>query len=80
MAIPIISGATLKIFLSPGGLSVINNNLAAFIIGNLVCFTSGILAIGFLVKLLGKRGLKDFGWYRVGMAILLALLLFAGII
>jgi undecaprenyl-diphosphatase len=80
LAIPIIAGASLKVLLSPDGLLVINNNLLAFIIGNIVCFISGILAINFLTKLVGRRGLKDFGWYRVGLASVLAILLLTGTI
>lgn len=80
LAIPIIAGASLKTLLSHDGIEFVKNNFAAFAIGNIVCFISGILAINFMIKLISKRGLKDFGWYRVIMAIILAILLLLGLL
>lgn len=80
LAIPIIAGASLKTLLSHDGIEFVQNNFAAFAIGNIVCFVSGILAISFMIKLISKRGLKDFGWYRVIMAIILAILLLLGLL
>jgi undecaprenyl-diphosphatase len=80
LAIPIIAGASLKMLLSSSGIDFIKNNLMAFTIGNIVSFVSGILAISFLIKLVSKRGLKDFGWYRIILAVLLTTLLLIGVI
>jgi undecaprenyl-diphosphatase len=80
LAIPIIAGASLKILLSHEGIALIQNNMAAFLVGNIVCFISGILAINFLIKLISKRGLKDFGWYRVISALVLIVLILTGVI
>jgi len=80
LAIPIIAGASLKTLISSDGMNFIKNNLAAFTIGNIICFISGMLAINFLIKLIGKRGLKDFGWYRVILAVVLIFMALIGII
>ena len=80
LAIPIIAGASLKMLLSSAGIEFVKNNFAAFAVGNIVSFASGILAINFLINLISKRGLKDFGWYRVVLAAILIVLLIAGTI
>jgi len=80
MAIPIIAGASFKTLVSSEGIDFVKNNLAAFAIGNIVCFISGILAINFMIKLIAKRGLKDFGWYRVILAATLTVLLLLKVI
>lgn len=80
LAIPIIAAGSFKILLSKEGLDFVSNNLGATIVGNLVSFIAGFLAVSFFINLLGKRGLKDFGWYRLGLAIVLIILLVAGII
>ncbi len=80
LAIPIIAGASLKMLVSSEGIEFIRNNSTAFVIGNVVCFISGTLAINFMIKLIEKRGLKDFGWYRVILAAILTVLLLLGIL
>jgi len=80
LAIPIITGATLKTLLSDGGVAFVKDNFAALAIGNIVSFVAGILAVSFLIKFLSKRGLKDFGWYRIGLAAILIIFSLAGII
>lgn len=80
MAIPIIAGASFKTLLSSEGISFIQNNLGAVIVGNIASFAAGILAISFLIKLLSNRGLKYFGWYRIILAVTLVILLLTHII
>ncbi len=79
LAIPIIAGASFKTLISSAGIDFIKNNMLAFAIGNIASFVSGILAISFLINLISKRGLKDFGWYRVGLAGVLIVLLIFGV-
>lgn len=79
LAIPIIAGASFKTLLSSDGMNFVKHNFAAFTIGNIVCFVSGMLAINFLIKLISKRGLKDFGWYRVILAVILIILSLLGL-
>ena len=80
LAIPILAGGSLKMLVSSKGQAFLQDNISVLLIGNLVAFISGMLAISFLLKLLGTRGLKDFGWYRIGLGGVLAILLITGII
>jgi len=80
LAIPTIAGASFKVLLMDGGFQYIANNPGIVIVGNLVSFASGLFAVGFLLRLLSTRGLKDFGWYRIGLASFLSILLITGII
>lgn len=80
LAIPTIAGATLKVMLLDGGLEFMANNIGLVLVGNLVSFVSGLLAVSFLIRLLSRRGLKDFGYYRIGLAGVLSVLLITGII
>jgi undecaprenyl-diphosphatase len=80
LAIPIILGASLKTTVSSGGRDFLADNLDIVLIGNLASFISGILAVSFLIKLLSRRGLSDFGWYRVALALVLTVLSFVNII
>lgn len=79
LAIPIITGASFKMLVSKEGIEFVKGNMAAFAVGNIVSFVSGILAISFLINLISKRGLKDFGWYRVGLATLLTIFCLVGV-
>lgn len=80
LAIPVTAGATFKTLLSHSGVAFVQSNLLSFVIGNIVSFAAGILAINFLVKLISKRGLRDFGYYRIGLAAVLTVLLVIGLI
>lgn len=80
LAIPTIAGATVKVMLLDGGYQYVLDNVGVVLVGNIVSFASGLFAIGFLLKLLSTRGLRDFGWYRLGLASVLTILLVTGII
>lgn len=80
LAIPTIAGASLKVLLLDDGWSFAVANPGIVVVGNVFSFLSGILAVSFLIKLLSKRGLKDFGYYRIGLALVLSVLLITGII
>ena len=80
LAIPTILGASLKVFFFDGGLDFVKSNFGVFLVGNITSFISGFLAVAFLIRLLSTRGLKDFGWYRIGLAAVLAILLLSGVI
>jgi undecaprenyl-diphosphatase len=80
MAIPVIFGASLKVLVSDEGQKFVSNNLPAFVVSNVAAFISGMLAIHVLLKLLKKKGLYWFGWYRVILAVVLLLLVSVNII
>jgi undecaprenyl-diphosphatase len=67
----------LKIFLEPGGMDIIMDNMGTLIVGNAVAFVVALLAIKFFISFVTKYGFKAFGWYRivVGGAILLMLMM-----
>jgi undecaprenyl-diphosphatase len=56
------------------------DNIIAFIIGNVVAFAVAILAIRFFITYLKIYGFKVFGWYRIIAGIILLVLLFTGLI
>jgi len=72
-SLPIMFGVTLKIFISDTDYMMAN--MQALILGNLVAFITGIIAIGFLMRYLSTHSLAIFGWYRIGLSAILALVL-----
>jgi undecaprenyl-diphosphatase len=55
-----------------------NQNMAAFVIGNIVAFVVALLAIRFFINYLKAYGFKMFGIYRIIVGILLLILIFTG--
>lgn len=78
LAIPIIGGSCLKTLASDSGILFVQNNLSAFLVGNVVSFVAGLISVGFLIKYVSKKGLKVFGYYRIILAAALIALLFVG--
>ena len=79
LAVPTMFAATvykmMKLFLD-GGVEILQQNLQALIVGNVVAFVVALLAIKFFIAFVTKYGFKAFGWYRiiVGAVILIMLL------
>lgn len=80
LAIPVIAGASLKTLFEDSGMIFVKENITTVLVGNIASFVAGILAVSFLIKFISKRGLKDFGWYRISLATILIILLLTGII
>lgn len=75
-AIPIMTGVMLKLMLGHNERAYLTANLPTLVIGNLVAFIAGMIAVGFMMRYLSKHGLALFGWYRIGLsAILLTVVL-----
>lgn len=72
-SLPIMLGVTLKVFMSDH--AYLSEHLGTLIVSNSVAFISGLLAVGFLMKYLAKHSLAAFGWYRVGLAVVLGIIL-----
>lgn len=72
-SLPVMAGVTLK-FLLDGG-SYISANLPVLLLSNLIAFLSGLFAVGFLMRYLSHHDLKVFGWYRIGLAALIIVVL-----
>ena len=74
-SVPIMLGVTAKVFLGADDRSYFIEHMPMLIVGNVVAFVSGLLAIGFLMRYLSRHSLAVFGWYRVGLAGVLAVFL-----
>lgn len=72
-SLPIMLGVTLKILISDR--QYLFANLGPLVVGNTVAFVAGMLAIGFLMKYLAGHSLALFGWYRIGLAAVLTVVL-----
>lgn len=72
-SLPIMVGVTLKVLLTDTDYLVANAGTLA--LSNFAAFISGLFAVGFLMRYLSKHGLAVFGWYRIGLAIILATIL-----
>lgn len=74
-SLPIMLGVTLKVFIKEGDRSYFIEHLPMLLLSNAVAFISGLLAVGFLMRYLARHNLAVFGWYRVGLAAVLAVIL-----
>lgn len=72
-SLPIMAGVTLKVLLTDTDYLIANAGTLA--VSNLAAFISGLLAVGFLMRYLSKHSLAVFGWYRIGLAAILAVIL-----
>lgn len=72
-SLPIMVGVTLKVMTSD--LDYFLANTGTLIVANAAAFVSGLLAVGFLMQFLSKHSLAVFGWYRIGLASVLAVIL-----
>jgi undecaprenyl-diphosphatase len=66
-------GVTLKVLLTDT--DYLMAHAGTLVVSNLAAFVSGLIAVGFLMKFLSKHSLAVFGWYRIGLAIILATIL-----
>lgn len=72
-SLPIMVGVTVKVLLTDT--DYLLENLDVLLISNLAAFISGLWAVGFLLRYLAKHSLAVFGWYRIGLAVVLATIL-----
>ena len=72
-SLPIMFGVTLKTLVSDRAYLI--DNIAPLLVGNIVAFAAGLWAVSFLIKYLSNHSLAIFGWYRVGLALVLAVVL-----
>lgn len=82
LAVPTMFAATcyklLKLLLSSDGITILQNNATALIIGNIVAFVVALLAIKFFIQFVTKYGFTAFGWYRIIVGGVILLLSFLG--
>jgi undecaprenyl-diphosphatase len=72
VSIPIMLGVITKLLVKSSDRLYLFDNLSALSVGNLAALVSGLIAVGFLMRYLEKRSLAVFGYYRIGLAIVLA--------
>lgn len=72
-SLPIMMGVTLKVLLTDTDYLVAH--AGTLVVSNLAAFVSGLFAVGFLMRYLSKHSLAVFGWYRIGLAVVLATIL-----
>ena len=75
-----LGGATLYETMSSGG-----DMLAAYgpvtpVLGLLVAYAAAVVAMRWMITYLNRHGLGIFGWYRIGIAVVVAALLAVGVI
>lgn len=69
--IPVIAGASLKVFIDPDTNAVLRDDLFNVVVGVLVAAVVGFFALKFLIQYLSEKGLRVFGWYRLALAAVL---------
>jgi undecaprenyl-diphosphatase len=74
-SLPIMIGVTLKVFVKSSDRAYFFDHLPMLALSNLVAFVSGLIAVGFLMRYLAHHSLAVFGWYRIGLAAVLAVVL-----
>lgn len=74
-SLPIMLAVTAKVFIKSSDRAYFFEHLPMLLISNTVAFVSGILAIGFLLRYLSRHSLAVFGWYRIGLAAVLGVIL-----
>lgn len=72
-SLPIMAGVAAKVFMTDT--DYLMAHLGTLMLSNTVAFVSGLWAVGFLMHYLAKHSLAAFGWYRIGLATVLAVVL-----
>lgn len=83
LAVPTMLGATLKDvydFYKDGGINQADlyQDIKFLLIGSLVAFIVALLAIKSFITFLERKGFKVFGWYRIGVGIIIIILYYTG--
>lgn len=74
-SLPIMMGVTVKLVLSGADRQYFVDNIEMLIVSNIVAFIAGLIAVGFLMRYLSRHSLAIFGWYRVALASVIAVVL-----
>ena len=75
VSIPIMLGVIAKLMIRESDRAYLWDNLTPLIVGNIAALLAGLLAVGFLMRYLEKHSLSIFGWYRIGLAVVLVVVL-----
>lgn len=75
VSIPIMLGVITKLLIKEGDRAYLLDNFWPLMAGNFAALVSGLLAVGFLMRYLQTHSLAVFGYYRLGLASLLLIVL-----
>jgi undecaprenyl-diphosphatase len=75
VSIPIMLGVIAKLLLKSSDRDYLMHNFMALTVGNLVALLSGLVAVGFLMRYLQTKSLAPFGYYRIGLALVVVAIL-----
>ncbi len=75
VSIPIMLGVILKLFITSADRAYFVENMPVLLVANLVAFATGLFAVGFMMRFLKKNSLAPFGWYRLGLAVVVGAVL-----
>lgn len=75
VSIPIMLGVILKLLIKSSDRDYLFANMGTLLVANAVAFVAGLFAVGFMMRYLKKNDLAPFGWYRVGLAVVIAVVL-----
>jgi undecaprenyl-diphosphatase len=73
VSIPIMCGLVLKLLAADYG--YIAANWQPLLVGNLAALVAGLIAVKFMIGYLSRHSLAVFGWYRLAVAAIFAILL-----
>lgn len=83
LAVPTMAAASgyklLKLVMDPSSANILSENLVTLLIGNIVAFIVAMAAIKFFIDFLTKYGFKAFGYYRIGVGIIILVLIALGV-
>lgn len=74
VSIPLMLGVVAKLLMKSSDRAYLMQNIVPLTVANLAAFVSGLLAVGFLMRFLEKKSLAVFGWYRIGLALVIVLI------
>lgn len=82
LAVPTMAAASgyklLKLVMDPASANILSENLTTLLVGNIVAFIVAMVAIKFFIDFLTKYGFKAFGYYRIGVGIIILILIALG--
>ena len=74
VSIPIMLGVILKLLIKSSDRAYLLDNVPTLIVANAAAFITGIFAVGFMMRFLKKNSLAPFGWYRIGLAVVVGVI------
>lgn len=80
LGVATLSGATLLDAIRSGDEMMAAYGAGPLAVGFVAAFVSAVVAVKWMVSYLGRHGLAVFGWYRIGIALVVAALMAAGVL